>query len=775
MTPLRRATLLVGWLAILAALSAYVATDLRIGTDLRLFMPAPVTAEQRLLLDQVGDGAASRLLLVALAGDEPSALAETSQILSAALREDDTFELVANGDAGIDVIPDDLLAYRYLLSTTLDEARFDAPFLRAQLEARLRDLSSPAAMLLEDWLPRDPTLEALTLAQSWQPAQEAHRAYDVWFTRDETRALLVVETTAPGFDPDRQREAQDQLIAAFDAARGAARQRIEISGPGAFSVLIKERTAGEAAMLGSAATAGMLLLLIVAYRRWQPVVLGALPLVSAGLAGLAAVSLAFDAVHGITLAFGFTLIGVAQDYPMHVFSHQHRGITPLDNVRGLWPTLATGVVSTCIAYLSFLVSGVAGLAQLACFTIAGLGVAALTTRFLLPPLMSANARDFGASPLLGRMWNALARLPRPSWLAGAILVAAVAAIALPSSPLWQNNLAGLTPIPPELLQRDAAMRAELGAPDVRYQLVVDAPDTESLLAQEEALAPKLQQQVDAGVMAGFDYAARYLPSRATQERRRAALPDATTLRAALDEARTGLPFKADLFTPFVDDVARARTLPPLTVDALAHTPLATRVAGLLLPREGGVTGVISLTGVHDVATLQAFARASGDAVMLLDLKQASEDLVARYRERILLSLGVAALLLFIVVGVALRSARRARRVLMPMLLTTVIIVGALHLLGIPLSLFHLIALVLAAGLGLDYALFFEHAADDPADQRRTLHAVLVCALSTLMVFALLASSSLPVLRAIGMTVTLGVISNFVLALVLTRPDTPAHD
>jgi predicted exporter len=66
-------------------------------------------------------------------------------------------------------------------------------------------------------------------------------------------------------------------------------------------------------------------------------------------------------------------------------------------------------------------------------------------------------------------------------------------------------------------------------------------------------------------------------------------------------------------------------------------------------------------------------------------------------------------------------------------------------------------------------LFFEHAAADRAEQRRTLHAVLVCSLSTLMVFALLALSDVPVLRAIGVTVTLGVIFNFVFALLLTRP------
>src|SRR5690606_40563381 len=121
---------------------------------------------------------------------------------------------------------------------------------------------------------------------------------------------------------------------------------------------------------------------------------------------------------------------------------------------------------------------------------------------------------------------------------------------------------------------------------------------------------------------------------------------------------------------------------------------------------------------------------------------------------------------------SLRRASRVYRVLAPMALTTLLIVAVLQAAGISMTLFHLIALILAAGLGLDYALFFEHAAADPLDQRRTLHAVLVCSASTLMVFALLAMSTLPVLRAIGLTVSLGVVSNFVLALLLTRPATP---
>ena len=114
---------------------------------------------------------------------------------------------------------------------------------------------------------------------------------------------------------------------------------------------MEERTRVDAQHLGLAATVGMIVLLLVAYRSVGAVLLSALPLASAGLAGLAAVAAVFGSVHGITLAFGFTLIGVAQDYPLHLLSHSRPNRKSREVARELWPTLATGVASTCIAYL----------------------------------------------------------------------------------------------------------------------------------------------------------------------------------------------------------------------------------------------------------------------------------------------------------------------------------------------------------------------------------------------------------------------------------------
>jgi predicted exporter len=760
--------LLALWIAGLVAAVAVVQRQLSIVSDLRLFLPAPVTAEQRLLLEGFGEGPAARVLVVALDGAPPETLAEVSRALAETLRDDDTFRFVANGDYALEAFPEALLPYRFLLSPALDTEPLDERTLRAALSSRARDLASPAGLFLEPWLGRDPTLTLLGLVERWQPTQQPRREFDVWFDRAGRRALLLAETRAAAFDPERQRAALARLDAALAQATDAPVE-MAVSGAGQFTVLMEARTRGEAQRLGTAATVGMLVLLLIAYRSFGALLLSVLPLLSAGLAGAAAVGAFFGSVHGITIAFGVTLIGVAQDYPLHLLSHRRRDKTPAAVARELWPTLATGVASTCIAYLAFLFSGVTGLQQLACFTVAGLAVAGLSSRFVLPRLMAeTTVRDRADSAVLVRLWQRIESFPRPRW-AGLVLAAAcLATVYVARTPFWDDDLQALTPVPAPLLAADQALRTELGTADLRYLLAVEAADEDAAIARLEALEPALAALVQRGAIASFDHVARYLPSAATQRARQAALPDEATLRAALAAATAASPFRADAFEPFVADVAQAATLAPLTGDDLRAHGLGDRIDLLLRPGGQGLIALVTFTAVADVAALRDLAATAGPGAALIDLKQASESLVARQRARILSSLAVAALLLVAVVGIALRRRERVLQVLTPVALATLVVVAALQAAGVSLTLFHLISLILAAGLGLDYALFFERAAADPAEQRRTLHAILVCAVSTLLVFALLATSSLPVLRAIGLPVAIGAVANFVLALLLQK-------
>jgi len=763
----RRVALVVIWLVALIALGFVAIRELRVSTDLRSFMPPPETADQKLLMDQIGEGPGTRLLLLSIEGKQPDEIAALSRGLADAMRSDPHFEQIINGAFDPSALDEKLLPYRYLLSPTLDRHALDATYLRDQLEQRVEDLASPAAALLKPLLPRDPTLETLALAERWSPPKSPAMRDGVWFS-SEGAALLLAETRGAGFDPAAQGEAIDALQSAFARLPGAASAHLTISGPGYFSVLINAKTRADADRIGAISTVGFILLLLFAYRSLSVLLLAALPIASGGLAGIAALAFGFGSAHGITLAFGFTLLGVAQEYPIRVLSHRRAGEDAIASVRALWPLLATAIASAAIAYLAFFASGVAGLKQLAVFTITGLVVAGLATRYLLPRVLPERFRDAADTRGIARALAVVDAVPRPGWLPWLLTAIALVVLWRAPGPMWENDLAALTPVPEDLLLRDAKLRGELGAPDVRYLLVLRAADADGVLVLSESLEPKLDALVKSGALDAVELPSRYLPSLATQRARQAKLPDRERLSAALAEAENDLPFRSDLFAPFLDDVETARRLPPLTADDFTRSPLGTRLASMLVHRSDGALGLATLSGVHDAAALEAFTASTQGGARLLDLKGASESLVVAYRERILRALGIALILLALTVVVALRSVRRAWHVIAPMSLATLLVLVVERASGISLSLFHLVALTLAAGLGLHYALFFERPVADVAEARRTLHATLVCIASALLVFGMQAWSSLPVLRAIGLTVALGVGFHFCLSILMAR-------
>ena len=179
-----RLLLALAWLALLLLGGWALSGRLQLSGDLRKFMPEARTPAQHLLMEELGEGPGSRLLLLAIGGADPATLARQSQALREALSGAPQFALFANGSAGgLESIPERLRPYRYLLSDSFDDDALDADYLRAQLEARVQDLGSPAASLVEPLIGADPTLETLVLADAWQPATAPQHLYGVWFDR----------------------------------------------------------------------------------------------------------------------------------------------------------------------------------------------------------------------------------------------------------------------------------------------------------------------------------------------------------------------------------------------------------------------------------------------------------------------------------------------------------------------------------------------------------------------------------------------------------------
>ncbi|OAI79083.1 membrane protein, partial [Ralstonia solanacearum] len=192
-------------------------------------------------------------------------------------------------------------------------------------------------------------------------------------------------------------------------------------------------------------------------------------------------------------------------------------------------------------------------------------------------------------------------------------------------------------------------------------------------------------------------------------------------------------------------------------------------------------------GLDAARVRAAVERAGVPDALFIDMKAEADRLYVNYvREDIRLSLaGVGAIALLL--AIALRSARRAMLALAPLAAAVLTVAAGFALAGVPLTILHLIGMLLIVAVGSNYALFFSpraNAANASAGAQpvtpQTLVSLLIANLATVAGFGLLALSRVPMLETFGLTVGPGAILALVFAAILapaaaqaTAP-APAH-
>jgi predicted exporter len=764
------------WLALLLACGAIISRT-HITTDLSAFLPRNPTPEQQLLMDQLRDGLASRLILVGIEGADAPVRARISKQMAQRLRADPVFASVNNGEP-VNTERDRAYLFnnRYLLSPAVTPARFSTEGMHAAIGESIDLLASPAGLLVKSLLPRDPTGEMVEMLGQLNSGTQPRLVDGAWASRDGTRALMLMQTRAAGSDTDAQQRAMSVIRQAFSADSGATTAaRLVMTGPGVFSVTARETIENQVSRLSLISVVLIATLLLLVYRSLTALALGFLPVLSGVLAGVAAVSLGFGSVHGITLGFGTALIGEAVDYSIYLFvQSEQAGADRANWVKRFWPTIRLGVLTSIFGFASLLMSGFPGLAQLGLYAIAGLVAAAAMTRFVLPALLPAKFRIHDVSAI-GRVLGHLTRRAAVlRWPAAALLLAACAIVASHRNTLLNEKISSLSPVSQADVALDESLRADMGAPDVRYLVVVSGASREAVLSTSEKVSALLQAQVDLGELAGFESPSRYLPSTATQLARQASLPAPDILKARLVQAVQGLPVGAQLFTPFLADVEAARNRPLLQAADLEKTSMAMAVDALLLQQDRGWTALLPLkgpegAGIRADRIRTALAGTALPNVLFVDMKAESDRLYSGYlHEATLLSLGGLAAIVGLLL-VVFRSPGRVLRIIAPLAAAVVTVTAGLALFGQQLVILHLVGLLLVVAVGSNYALFFDRPDPDAPISPSTLASMLFANLTTVAGFGLLAFSNVSILQAMGVTVAPGVILALVYAAIFARP------
>lgn len=758
------------WLAVMAWALLQIART-SIVTDASSFLPGPANEAQRLLVQQLRDGPSTRLLLVALRLPESApadggarvALAAASETLRARLSNHASVAWVSNGDAEhLERERRLLFEARYLLSPGVDESAFSEAGLKSAFQRLERDMNSAMASVIRPLAAADPTLETLRLLQSGGRSLSASATGGPWLGAHGNTALLLLETRARSHETaalhavinDIRTQAQAVLA---DWPKAQPRPQVEFAGPGYFGVKAHDALSADAERLSLLAIALVAALLWWALRSTTLIGLAALPVLTGAAVGFACVGWTKGSIHGITLAFGVTLIGEAVDYA--IYAYVQRSADGSHPPR-FWRQIALATATSLIGFMAMALSGFLGLQQLGLFSMTGLVAAAVFTRWWLPDLM--RAAPIIETPRLDRLTRMLVKLRGLRWplLAAAVLLAGM--LLARGGAVWLDSLDSLSAGSAEEVAQDARYREDLGLPDLRTMIAVRAANVDAALAGAEQIGRALDGMIQAGELTAYDSPARVLPSLATQNRRRQALPTASLLRERIQLAVADGRLNADFFEPFVEDVERTRAGMIRTQADYDGSLIAHWLKSRIVVNDDGATALLNLSGVRSSERVAAVVAAAGvEGALIIDLKHDVEVLVAGYRHRAMIAAlaggaGILGLL-------ALRVRRRGAVIAMSMslLVTVAITTGGVALFQGHLTVFNLVSLLLVVGVASNYTLFFSTPSNEPSERARANLSVLLAAASTFLAFAMLALSRTPVLADIGSTVAFGVLVGLV--------------
>lgn len=752
----------IGWLTLVLTAGIYAgfrfSASTPIETDLLALLPPTeksVTAEAAIkaLSEQLGNHV---LFLVGHPNSEQAHLAARG--FATRLDASGTFARIVIDAPRTDLhfLADFYLPYRAGLLTPADrdalsrsDYRVDTVLLRRlhqPFQAGIAtDLSSDPFGFLQRWLTGLPlTRTQLTPSGGLLTARDT----------EATWVLIIAKPLGSAFDAGTQTRIATAVNVA-ETAMKSENPKASLLRAGAlfYGEAARSSAEREVDLIGGGSLIGVLLLMWLLFRSARPLILS-LGTVACGIAcAIAAVLVTDNKIHLITLVFGASLIGEAVDYAIQYFAARLDAGVRWQAEAGLarvLPGLATALATSLIGYGTLTLTPFPAISQIALFAFVGLAAAWLSVVLFLPHLSRAPSRRDSRSTArfpqrMLILWQAHITPRRAFWLVAALLIVSV--------PGWwrldvDDDVRQLVARPVNLVAQEARVRALVGAGGGNGRfLLVEGRNEEEALQREEALTARLRPLVDRKI-SGYAAVSDFVPSAATQAAHRQLLSRVLSVeRVAPHFAANNL--RDSAVAAWQSSLARDV---PLTLSAWRDTPLAMPMKHQILgTTDGGTALVVALTG--EEATLDLSAVIAGlPGVSIVDKTASVSALFAEYRRLAALWLPLAGLIVFAVL-VWRYGLQQGGAILLPTLVAIGTALGIYGQIGVPLTLFSLMALVLVLGVGANYAIFIVEAGERAPV---SFAGVLLSAATTLLAFGLLTLSSMPALHQFGLLLLIGI-------------------
>lgn len=517
--------------------------------------------------------------------------------------------------------------------------------------------------------------------------------------------------------------------------------------------------------------------------------------VSIGLgiyAGYCVTVLIFKDIHILTFVFSTTLIGVCVDYSLHYFVALKEGKRGVDTIKDIFKSLTVSLITTVSAFLILLFADFVLLRQISVFTITGLvtvyGVVVLGYPMIkaAKQLGSEAAKFFKVDKTI-RQWDdksetkkvisrhqpnnettiqsppspafvALVEareqlLPAPRWGEGydkdhassplcilvskysTTLLSCLATVLLIFGLFrthFDDNIKNMYAPPKNLLNAEKLLTEIVGTSADTSIFVVKGENLQDILQKEEKIADKLNNENSHGYQA----LSKFVPSEKRQKSNQ-------ILRKELYNA------KLYEYAGFLPTQTRLR----LINANFGNEFLSVNKDFEFLKKNFLIDGNTS------IMVVSGYKGQTIEGVKIINFQKDISSQI-RHCRKICLALLVPIFGLLYLLLAKIYDFKSAVKILAPSVCAVVFVFAILGLFGCAINLFHLLAIFLIIGFGLDYSVFRLTNPEKSGDS------VLLSCVTTVFSFALLAFAGFKLISSLGTVLALGLLSSYIFSIKL---------
>ena len=484
------------------------------------------------------------------------------------------------------------------------------------------------------------------------------------------------------------------------------------------------------------------------------------PLIPIGLsiglgiyAGYCMTALVFRNIHILTFVFSTTLIGVCVDYSLHYFVALKEGKTGTEVIKDIFKSLTVSLITTVSAFLILLFADFTLLRQISIFTITGLvtvyGIVVLWYPLWLNrrvgktqcphktdkdafvgqaiPDNNSNEKDHASLHL-----GIFASKPRLTAQLLSCLIAILLIIGLFHTH-FDDNIKNMYTPPKTLLNAEKLFTEIAGTSADTSIFVVKGNNLEELLQKEEEIADKLN---------GIEYQAlsKYVPSEKRQ--------------------KSNQILRKELYRTKLNDFA-------IFLPVQKRTQLISQNYGNNFLSVNNDFEFMKKNFLIDKNTsIMVVSGYNGEKIDGVRIINFQKDISAQIKHcrRVCLGLLIPIFGLLYLLLAKIYDKKSGLKILLPSICAVILVFGILGLFGCSINLFHLLAIFLIIGFGLDYSVFRFTNPEKAGDS------VFLSCITTVFSFALLAFAGFKLISSLGTVLSLGLLSSYIFSLKLIEKD-----